>query len=238
MKKIFILSIMLLMITNNVAAKQSFNQKELVDLANYMMNNSAKVEDWQVTLKEAITREDSKHLVHELQTNFKPNFSEDKNKLKYSFSDALLPEGINVLYNVVIPKQKQYNAELIIVIKGKSWSKEIEKNYRNVLTTSLNAYFTEAVKKFACLTTKGNDIISGDYFLENMTNYFQVQQVKTQFDNVKNSTHKKIIYGYTPLWNQKISVDNTSMNLQIAIKDTGSDYPTYTIGTPILINEY
>ncbi len=221
-----------------MAKDVEFKQDQLTDIANFITTQQLEVQQWQTTMKESISRKRSEQLVDDLEGHFNKLVTEDEKKLKYSFQDTRFSDQFNVLYNVIVPKQKQYEPEIVVVIKGSIWSQEIEEFYKNTVTTIENLYFSDSMKKFACLTTAGNDIISGDYFLSTLTEHFKVQQTKTQFDTVKKSTHKKIIYGYTPLWAHKISVNNFPMNLQVAVTDNGSDYPTYTIGTPILINEY
>ena len=70
--------------------------------------------------------------------------------------------------------------------------------------------------------------------------YFDLHDVEKQFDKnrkLKNSVNK-VIYGYTPLWENKIIINNKQKNLQVAIEMDGKGSTEYIIGTPILINEY
>lgn len=238
-KKSIILAILCLFVANTVVAQtHDRSDNELLDLVYFMIAEDASILEWETTWKESISQARTDDLVETLSRKYHQHVTKDEQKIKYSFEDSHIYKGFNVLFHVIVPRQKHADAELVVVIKGDGWYSDMEKNYFNTVLNLQKEYFTSSVKKFACLTTKGNGIISSDYFLNKLTNYFQIQQKQTQFDTVEQSTHKKIIYGYTPVWERKISVNDTPMNIQIAVEENGSDNPTYVIGTPILINEY
>ncbi len=238
-KKSIILAILCMFVANNIGMDPSEESRnELMDLAQFMMTENAPIQEWQTTWKESISPERKDALVKMLSRKYEKSVTKDEKKVKISFKNRHISKGINVLFNVVIPRHGNASAEFIAVISGNGWNSNTEENYTLINQSFMNKYFTNSVRRFACLTTRGNDIINGDYFLTKLTNYFQVEQIQTQFDTVEQSTHKKIIYGYTPLWKQRISIEDAPMNIQIAVEENGSDNPTYMIGTPILINEY
>src|SRR5699024_12270572 len=66
----------------------------------------------------------------------------------------------------------------------------------------------------------------------------EIKHEQTQIDNHEKSALDKIIYGYTPLWSQKINIMNNPTNVQIAVTSNEKGMVNFTVGTPILINEY
>jgi TATA-box binding len=239
MRKSIILCILLLFISNNMMTQPAeAYTDELTDMASFLVNNQVEIENWQTTWKESFSHQQAEALIKALSAKYDKTVTKHKKIIKISFKNSRITGNIDVSYSVTLPRQKKLSAELVVVIQGSSWNHIIAQEYREIVNSSVDNYFSAKAKRFSCLATKENDIINGDYFLNMLINYFQVEQIQTQFDTVKKSVHKKMIYGYTPLWNQKISIDSVPMNFQIAVTDTGSDNPTYMIGTPILINEY
>lgn len=237
MKKIVFITLLFLFVTTHTMA-QDIKSDELTDIASFVTGKNLKVDNWKVTLKEKIVREDIQAIIKALKRNHTVQKTEDENIVKYMFKDTHKSENIVVSYNVIIPKVGSYSAELIAVIEGASWSDSIEESYQLKRNLIVNRFFTKSKKTFACLTTHQGAIIGSDYFLKEFTNYLNLQHEVTQVDTVGKSAHKKIIYGYTELWEDKISISGSPVNFQVAVTTDENNKPKYTIGTPILINEY
>ncbi|PAV31350.1 hypothetical protein CIL05_01475 [Virgibacillus profundi] len=237
MKKIVLITFLLLSITTDTIAEKT-QVNEMTDIANYVLDNKMKVEGWQLTIKEQIDRQNVNSLIKEMKNSYLVTRNEDENSIKYSFSSTHKTESVVEFYNVIIPKEKIYDVELIGVLKGENWDDSIEENYNTRLKLMMNKFFTKSAKSFACLTTSDDGIMKADVFIYEFAENFNVQQLKTQIDTVKKSLHKKIIYGYIPLWNEKITIMDRPMNVQIAVTENEIGNQTYIIGTPILINEY
>jgi hypothetical protein len=215
------------------------NADELHDMAGFVTDAGMQVEDWEVTFKESIDMADMDDIIATISENSDITVTEDKNVKKYLAVDMHKSSGITVSYEVILPRNGAYSPELIAVVKGKAWNKVMEANYQSEKETFRHQLFTDAVKVYTCLTTHSDGIMSSDDFLEQFVNYFNIQQQHTQLDTVENSSHKKIFYGYNPIWVHSISINGTQTNVQVAVtQDNEEEHPKYTIGTPILINEY
>ncbi|WP_099159408.1 YwmB family TATA-box binding protein [Virgibacillus ndiopensis] len=236
MKKTGLIFILLLLFTTRALAHT--NHDEMIDLATLVEESNLTIDEWQVTIKEQIDRNGIQYKIKQLRNSYLVSTSEDENVIKYSFSDVHKTSEVNETYKVIIPKNKSYKAEIIGVLSGEVWSNSIKKNYQKKLSLMLEQFFTQSAKKFACLTTISNDTISSDYFLNELKQKLNLQHISTQYDSIQNSMHEKIIYGYTPLWKQQITVMDKPMNVQLAVRAGKNESTKFTIGTPILITEY
>ncbi|WP_373893963.1 YwmB family TATA-box binding protein [Virgibacillus sp. CBA3643] len=237
MKKLAFISLLFLCMTSEAVAGY-VESDEMMELASVVSDSDASIGEWEVTLKEKMDTAEIQDRLIELKNRHLVTFNEDGNSIKYSSESVHKTSGVSVSYNVIIPKEEMQDAELIAVIKGANWNTSIEENYQSIRDTVTAKYFTNSAEVFACLTTDNDGIMKSERFLAELTERLNLQHIETQFDTVENSTHEKIIYGYTPLWDQKITIGDTPMNVQIAKLESENGGPTYTIGTPILISEY
>ncbi|MFD1362038.1 YwmB family TATA-box binding protein [Lentibacillus salinarum] len=236
-KSALILTICFIMVINSgVAAEQA---DELTDLAAVVMDNDLSVDSWQVTIKEEMDADTISRMLDKIQaeTGYKVTGTEDENAVKYFIEDTQKKSGITETYNVVIPKNPLQDAQLIAVLEGEDWDSAIADVYFTRLETIQSTYFTNKSTKFACLTTNVDDKIDNAYFFSQLKESLHLKHIDMQTDNVKNSTVKKIVYGYTPLWEQEITMKKP-MNLQMVVQNSTHDGKRITIGTPILITEY
>ncbi|UJL45976.1 YwmB family TATA-box binding protein [Virgibacillus sp. NKC19-16] len=237
MRKLVFISLLFLFITSEATAGHMQND-EMMELASVVTDSYGSIGDWEVILKEKMDKNDFQDRIIELKNRHLVTVNEDENSIQYSFEHVHESSSISVIYNGILPKNGTHDAELIAVIKGTHWNTSIEENYQSILDTIRAEYFTKFVEVFACLTTDNGDIMNNEVFLNELMDRLKLQHMETQFDTVEKSRHEKIIYGYTPLWEQKITIGDIPMNVQIAAEESGNGDPTYTIGTPILINEY
>lgn len=238
--KRFLLILLIMLITTTNAAAYSNKQEEMASLSELVTENDLIVENWQVTIKEQMKIGRINRLMKKLQQENSYLFSSEKddNSIRYSFRNIQKDKSISETYNVLIPKDTKYKAQLIVVIEGNSWSETIEKSYFRKVNLLKKEFFSENSTKFACLNTTLSDKMSSDYFFKKMKESLNLLYIKTQVDTVENSTIKEIIYGYTSLWGQEIITMDKPMNLQMAIKNSENGTTKLTIGTPILITEY
>ncbi|MFC4024975.1 YwmB family TATA-box binding protein [Oceanobacillus longus] len=237
MRKITIILVLLLFIT----AKPMVNgmeRDEMIDLAAFTLENKIAIENWQVTFKENIGKQKAERIVNEFKDSSLVTITEDDNVIKYLLRDVHKDVGLDVSYSVVIPKNQQFKAEIVVVVEGIQWNEQIQEDYVLIKRLIKDKFFTNSLKTFACLTTEDSGIMKTDVFVEEITNYFKLQHIVTQFDTIENSMHEKIIYGYTDLWKQSYFIEGAPMNLQIAVVMDDEMNLEYTIGTPILIHEY
>ncbi|WP_100009903.1 YwmB family TATA-box binding protein [Lentibacillus sediminis] len=238
MKKTGMISLLLLLLLTTKAAAVVPYSDEMTDLAAIVQAQDLRVENWEVMIREDLAREEAKQVIADLKNSHKVTTDKNENRVKYSFVSRQKTDGITEQFNVVIPRDEQHSARFIGVLKGTYWSEQVKASYLKKAPGMKAEFFSESTQKFTWLKAKNSGIINNDYFLQNVTEILGVQHVLTQHENNANSVHEKIVYGYTPLWKEKISLNNTPMNLQIAVKEDAKGNPAYIIGTPILIHEY
>lgn len=236
-KLAFILNIFLFItISSGAFANQS---DELTDIASVVTEHDLSVDSWEVTLKEEMDQADINGVLQKLeaQNSYKVTSTEDENAVKYLFERVHKKGPIFESYNVVIPKKSMYQAEFSAVIEGEDWNDTIASTYIDRMNDIRTKYFTNKSTKFACITTNIDAKIEDAYFFDQLKQSLQLTNIQTQTDNVEESTVKKIVYGYTPLWEQEIAMEEP-MNLQMVVQNNEPESTRLTIGTPILINEY
>ncbi|MCM3398861.1 YwmB family TATA-box binding protein [Oceanobacillus profundus] len=237
MRKLSILLVLFLLITAKPVV-HGMESDEMIDLANFTISNGIPIESWQVTMKESVTAEQAERQLDKMKNGSFVTRSEDGNAIKYLLREDAKHNALQVSYTIVIPKDTTIKSEIIVIIEGTKWNEEIEGNYLSKKREIVEKYLTETSKTFACLTTDFSGIMESDVLVEEIISYFDLRHIKTQFDTVKNSTHKKIVYGYTDLWKENFIIDDAPLNLQLAIATNEKEELKYTIGTPILIHEY
>ncbi|SDQ13359.1 YwmB family TATA-box binding protein [Virgibacillus salinus] len=238
MKKIVLMSIILLLTTGDAVSQKQ--QEEMSALASTLTGSDMEVENWEVTIKEQMSKDRVKQLIKKLKTKNSQMVTskEAENSIKYSFGYINKKTNINETYNIVIPKDDKYQAQFTVVLEGNSWNKSIKKDYLNRLESVQYDFFSDNSTKFACITTTLSGKLGSVYFLNRIKESLNLQNIDEQSDTVENSMLTKVVYGYTPLWDQKITIMDKPMNLQLAFKDIENGKTKLTIGTPILITEY
>jgi len=236
MKKIIILGLMTALLSGSMTAEK-LTQGEIEDLVHIMKMNELNIEEWEVTIKEKIKKDKKQALVNNIKENGNYTRKERENSVLYTFEDSHIYSKSVETYNVLIPKNKSDDIELIAEFKGYTWNEKLNTNYKKWLR-KMNDIFTPPARIYTCLTTEFNGIINADNVLNYISKELEIKHEQTQIDKNEKSTLDKIIYGYTPLWSQKINIRNNPTNIQIAVKSSEKGMVKFTVGTPILINEY
>lgn len=237
--RLLILSLFILVLilpSTNMA--QVDNQDVLIQLANDFRENDVSISEWNVTFKEQISREHATHTIHKLEKDFTVTESDDENSKKYHVTNTHKATKSDVTYIVIVPKNAHYASELIVSINGHKWDKSMSQAYYKQMESLRSEYFTKQSKTFACITGKVHGTISSVYFMDRIQEKYHINMLSKQTDSVENPVIKEIRYGYTPLWNEEITIDGNPINFQFVIKRATGDALEITVGTPILINEY
>lgn len=239
MKKTAIILLVCLGMSSQVSADNIQNDHdEMTQLADIAMESDLEVDHWQVTIKENMDKDSVLKYIKDLKNSYLDSYSEDENTIEYSFRDVQKNSGIVESYNIIIPKNSNYQPELVAVITGQNWNENIENTYLDLQKRIFRHYFTENALKFTCLTTVSSGTISNVYLVDLLKEQLNLQFITTQTDNIEKSMHKKMIYGYTDLWSQKFNILGNPVNVNIVITNTTNKETKVTIGTPILITEY
>ncbi|WP_042143848.1 YwmB family TATA-box binding protein [Paucisalibacillus sp. EB02] len=238
MKRILVMSVIILLLSNTVFAMEH-EQYEIIDIANIiMLESDLEIESWEVTLKENMDSSRLEVILQDFSSSYSVTKEENENSIIYLVSDTHKKGNINVMYNVIFPKEKQYQAELVVSIKGSSWDENVASIYRNMQSNLTNKYFTKDVKIFSCMSTRTSAIIENDYVVQSFTEKLNLRQINVQRDTINSTRNVEIVYGYTSGWGQKITIQDRPVNVQIVTRNLGNGDVQYLIGTPILINEY
>lgn len=236
MKKIIVLALITAILSGSMTGGK-ITQGEIEDLVHIMKNNNLKIDEWQITIKEKVERDKKQDIINNIKENGNYTRKERKNSVLYTFEDSHIYSESVETYNVLISKNKSDDIEIIAEFKGYTWNKKLNTNYEKWLR-KMNDIFTPSARIYTCLTTEFNGIINADYVLNDISKELEIKHEQTQIDNHEKSTLDKIIYGYTPLWSQKINIMNNPTNVQIAVTSNEKGMVKFTVGTPILINEY
>jgi len=237
MRKIVIILITFLFITTE-SIINGVETDEIIDLASFALEKEMPMESWHVTFKETFDRDEIKDRTEKFKNSSLVTITENDNVIKYLLRDVHKELEFDVTYSVILPKDQALKAEIIVAIEGSNWDENIEQDYLSIKRSIKETYFTQSVQLFAWLTIGSSGIMDSGGFVEEVKSYFNLQHISTQHDTNQNSKHKKLIYGYTDIWKQKFIIEDTPMNLQIAVTINDEMNLQYTIGTPILIHEY
>ena len=121
-------------------------------------------------------------------------------------------------------------------MEGNQWDRSVKHTYQQKLDEIVQNYFTDSKQKFSWLTFVDDDKIDSNVFLNEMVAQWNMENLQLQLDN--HLQNRKVLYGYTPVWQEYIRMQNDRVNMQIALHTDNQGTTTYTLGTPILINEY
>ncbi|WP_047981142.1 YwmB family TATA-box binding protein [Ornithinibacillus contaminans] len=237
MKRILMISLGVMFIANTVMA-QKIDTNELIEIAGMMEENDLDIDSWEVTVKENKTESMLQDIIQELSTGYSVTKEENENSIIYSVTDTHKTGNLFVTYRALFPKNKQYQAELVVTIQGNTWGAEVQSDYLENLSNITGKYFSDNAKIYSCMNSKASAIMKKDYIVKNLTKKLDLRHKYRQNDNLNTTRNIEIIYGYTSLWSHAITIQDTPVNVQIVTKHGGNGGVQFTIGTPILINEY
>lgn len=212
---------------------------ELIQMASLIKALDLQIATWEVTIKETIYTKNIEDIIQDFKNSHLVTVHEDENRIKYKvLFQQPQQHGLEQELQVVVSKHDEFRAELSAVIKGSTWDETILKEYKAMLELLLDSYFSHSASMFTCLETHNDDIIKEANFFNKIRQSFKIKHESTQIDTSQKNISKKIIYGYTDLWKQKIVMEDQPMNVQFVIKNMDNENSHLIVGTPILINEY
>lgn len=120
-------------------------------------------------------------------------------------------------------------------IKGTTWDKSMAKRTGNLLQSRTELIFKQKPVVFSCIKGIFND-----------ENDFGRSHVKEMMSSLQAKEKEALreedflsISAYSSLFSQSLSLPGEEMNLQIGLRKNDAGHGTYfTVGTPILTNEY
>lgn len=235
MLRIILISCMIFLVTNTTVQAEKANN--LIQLSSFFEEENIYITEWQVLIKEKKNRGEMRSLLKRLENSYKVTRTKNENIIKYQIRVVPESDDFSMEYTIVWPNNKVDYPEISLVFHGHEWNQQIKENYLYYFEELFAKNFTKSSMIFSWLKTESSDIIING-LSEKLTNYFKLQQKMTQQDETSSSVTNQFIYGYTPMIDQKIVIENAPVNMQLAITSNGKGMTEMTLGTPILIHEY
>lgn len=119
-------------------------------------------------------------------------------------------------------------------MKGTSWDHRVSEVAERIFHSRAELIFKQKPVVFSCI--KG--IFNDDEFGQLMVNGLMSSLLANEKEALREEGFSSIT-AYSPLFSQSLSLPGKEMNLQIALRKNKAGSGTYfTVGTPILTNEY
>lgn len=210
--------------------------KQLEDIAALVKDEQLPVEKWEVIAKENFTAQElyeKKQQIQEEYPDFNFKSEETDEIIKYTANNHHKRQKSVESIIMIVPKNKEHSAELIVKLSGSTWDKDIAEFYSSKLVKLEDFLFTDKMTKFSCVTATLNGNMNSLYFFEKITEKLNVQTLTSTKEN-----DFVTLSGYTEHWEQAIPAGDNPMNLQLAARTGLGGETTITIGTPIITTEY
>ncbi|MFP7169861.1 YwmB family TATA-box binding protein [Terribacillus sp. FSL K6-0262] len=186
---------------------------------------------FEITIREAISQDDLEAYLADLD-EAGPIYEQKTDKAsKFIVHTPHKQHSIDEHILLVVPTDKEYQAELIYTISGSDWTDKVHHYVQDKTAAAESRFFTQDATKFACLKAGFDDKISGGILFQNVMEKLDVQPLTNMQDNVYTTTTGHT----TQLKASRSLADN--MNIQLALHD-GNGQSTVTVGTPIITTEY
>src|SRR5699024_6899883 len=125
--------------------------KQLEDIAEIVLNNDLKIEEWEVTTKEKVDQDQGKDIINKLKKSFSLTKKENQNSIIYSFTNGQITSEIVERYNVIIPKKNNNEVEVIAVLKGDTWNSDVKTKYNQRYNLMITELFTYLSRSYNCV---------------------------------------------------------------------------------------
>src|SRR5690625_546956 len=102
-----------------------------------VVNNDLEIDKWEVTVKEKVNMNKKKDIIKKIKIKDEYTMKENENSVLYTFEDSHNYSESVETYNVLVPKNKSDDIEIIAVFKGYTWNEEIKTNYTKWLRTMM-----------------------------------------------------------------------------------------------------
>lgn len=134
--------------------------------------------------------------------------------------------------------QHEGTSTLQFVFSGTEWNNEIETYYKTLTANLQNHNKFNNHEYSTCIKVEEDDIIINGLLNDEIWDKMKVVHKEEYTETLQHSNYEKEIIGYTPVFQQEITVNNDAINLQMIIKNTKKNKKELIIGTPVILNEY
>src|SRR5699024_5215650 len=200
MRMLLLYSFIFFLILPSTNHAGGYGESVLTQLMDGLEGYDHTVSEWNITIKEQMTKENALKKIQQLKSEFDVLEEDADKSRKYRAIDRNQASASDIHYVIILPDVNHYKAEMIVSIIGHNWSESINETSMEQVKTIKRNYFTNRSKTFACLTAKVHDTINSVYFVDKMKESYQADILLEQTDANEDSMIKNIKYGYTPLW--------------------------------------
>ncbi|MFD1708749.1 YwmB family TATA-box binding protein [Siminovitchia sediminis] len=210
------------------------NELDLDKLAEAVQAQNGDIVEWSLHTREITGQLSDGMSVNQLKRSFPEwdwSMTQGKNSshtIKGILRHGKLEESITVVKD---PAASYVSYE----IKGDIWNRSVSSSVKKLLSSRTGQIFGQQPVIFSCIKGVFND--RGELGQPHMKELLSSLQAKE-----KEALHEEgfdSVTAYSSLFSQALSLPGEEMNLQIGLRSSNSGLGTYfTIGTPILINEY
>src|SRR5699024_8859159 len=153
MRKLLFLNLIVILLSSPITTAE-INTNDVEDMIDIVVNNDLEIDKWEVTVKEKVNMNKKQDIIKKIKIKDEYTMKENENSVLYTFEDSHNYSESVETYNVLVPKNKSDDIEIIAVFKGYTWNEEIKTNYTKWLRTMMNDVFTKSARKYTCLTTE------------------------------------------------------------------------------------
>lgn len=237
MKRILLILMFIFTISHQPSHSSVINN-DLSTILNEAITSEFEVEEWEVISIDKISKKDFENIKNTLQSSHLVTVKNDENKVKYIFEAKNQSKYVNYSFHAIIPKNQENEITFQTVISGVEWD-DLVQNYYKQLTNNLQKKFSLNFNKlFTCAKLNDDGIINNGFSDDEIWKKMKVVHKSEQYDNIQQSIYGKEIYGYTPLLDGQITVQEEIINFHMITKNELQNKKQIIIGTPIILNEY
>lgn len=236
MKKLFIILSIILFLQEQPTTHQP--GKELDVITTVFTEEGFTVEEWDIIMINKMSRKKFNKIKNKLQNSYLGTVIKEESKLIYISESKNTDDKLRYTTQIIIPENQNDEITFQIVVSGKEWDSFAENYYNNMTKHLKNEFSLKFNKIFTCVKLTDNGIIDNGYSYDEIWQKMNVVHKNEHYDNVKQSNYEKEVYGYTPMWNSKVIVQDEPINFHMILKNNKQNNKTVIIGTPIILNEY
>lgn len=225
-----IILILIVIIWQEVEASSiESSQQQIEEMLNIAEENDFQLDKWEVVVRENLLIENVDEFIQGLG-GFEIGKTQIDGVTKYRGDRH---SSANIVESLLIVRTSEKEYQVIYKISSSDYSEEVKKTYLRKLDEMTEKLFTENAQYFTCLEAVKNGMIDIVCLIEKIAETLNL----TIYDQLKDNKFQTWT-GYTPKWEQSISIDDNEINTHIAVTKGSNNQSTLIIGTPILITEY
>lgn len=217
----------------------------LLEIIEVMQKANVTIESWKITAKEnepfVSDRSEYDAYVNRIKNqlnNFKwrePTVQDNVIRLTAATQSlkGQVTETVTILTYV---KNDVYESKVIYEITGYDWKDEYSNDVFSLFSTRTYGLFSKSPSFYTCVTGKKSDTMRSALSVEANR---MMQLLHADFVESLEEPSFVSLSAYNKQWESSIKTNGKKMNLQIALRNEGSNNSTHVlIGTPILLDEY